>query len=47
VRQLVASDSTQIDGVTGATLSTARFAGLAGKIDARRSAIPLPNDLCE
>ena len=46
VSQLIGAESSRIDGVSGATLSTNRFVALASRIDAQRRAAALPRRLC-
>ncbi|MFP4115120.1 MAG: hypothetical protein ACOC1I_07440 [Spirochaetota bacterium] len=46
VDRLIAGSSNEIDGVSGATLSSARFIALARKIESQRVAAALPNNLC-
>lgn len=47
IEQLLAAGSPDIDGVSGATVSSARFIRLATEIEHRRVAAALPNRFCE
>ncbi len=44
--RLLAGGSSQVDGVTGATLTSRRFVELARRIEEQRRAARLPGDLC-
>ncbi len=46
IAELVATGSARVDGVSGATLSTNRFAALAARIESERRAAALPRRLC-